>query len=233
MLKIDHLQAGYGASQVLFDVHLEVMAGEVVTLMGRNGMGKTTTVRALLGLTPPRGGSVSFAGHDLRDMPVHRIARLGIGLVPEGRQIFPTLTVRENLLATAANRAGVADPWTLERVFTLLPRLGERLGQRGDTLSGGEQQMLAIARALMTNPRLLVLDEATEGLAPLVRDEIWNCLRLLKNARQAILVIDKNLTALLSLADRHYIIEKGVTVWSGDSDELRGAGDLGTRYLGV
>ena len=233
MLILEHLQASYGESQVLFDINLEVHAGEVVTLMGRNGMGKTTTVRALFGLTPPLSGRVCFDGRELTGVTPYRIARLGIGLVPEGRQIFPTLTARENLLATAANRGRHPQPWTLERVYELLPRLRERAGQMGETLSGGEQQMLAIGRALMTNPRLLVLDEATEGLAPLVRDEIWQCLRRLKSGGQAILLIDKNLDALLSVADRHYIVEKGRTVWNGDSAMLRADPRLGQRYLGV
>ncbi len=233
MLTIEHLQAGYDASRVLFDISLEVHAGEVVTLMGRNGMGKTTTVRTLFGLTRASAGRIDFGGRELRGLPTHRIAQLGIGLVPEGRQIFPTLSVHENLVATAANRSGRRATWTLDSVWELLPRLRERRDQMGNTLSGGEQQMLAIGRALMTNPRLLVLDEATEGLAPLVRDEIWQCLRHLKAANQAILLIDKNLDALLSLADRHYMVEKGRTVWSGDSAALRADAGLGERYLGL
>ena len=228
LLRVSGLQAGYGASQVLFDVSLAVAAGEVVTLMGRNGMGKTTTVRAILGLTRPDAGRVRFAEVEVAGLPPHRIARLGVGLVPEGRQVFPTLDVHENLVATARDGA-----WTLARVYELLPRLRERARQRGDTLSGGEQQMLAIGRALMTNPRLLILDEATEGLAPMARDEIWRTLAVLKSEGQAILVIDKNLDALLPLADRHYLVEKGRTVWQGDSAALAAAPEVAQQYLGV
>ena len=220
MLEVRGLQAGYGQSQVLFDVGLEVRAGEVVTLLGRNGMGKTTTVRAIMGLNPPRGGAIGFRGTSLAGLPPEAIARHGIGLVPEGRQVFPTLSVRENLVATAANRTGQAEPWTLERIYALFPRLRERAGQSARTLSGGEQQMLAIGRALMTNPHLLILDEATEGLAPVIRAEIWATLAGLKQRGQAILLIDKNLAALGRLADRHYVLEKGRTVWSGDSAAL-------------
>jgi branched-chain amino acid transport system ATP-binding protein len=200
---------------VLFDVSLSVAEGEVVALMGRNGQGKTTTIRAVMGLNPPRGGRVTFAGQDVAGWPPERVARLGVGLVPEGRQVFPTLTVRENLEATAANRLMRPGPWTLSRVTALFPRLGERQGQLAATLSGGEQQMLAIGRALMTNPRLLILDEATEGLAPVIRDEIWACLAGLKAEGQAILVVDKNLAALTRLADRAVVLERGRTVWSG------------------
>ncbi|MFN7633532.1 MAG: ABC transporter ATP-binding protein [Acetobacteraceae bacterium] len=221
MLDVASLHAGYGRSDVLFDVNLRVDEGEVVTLLGRNGMGKTTTVRAIIGLNPPRGGSVRFLGRDIAGLPPESIARLGVGLVPEGRQVFPTLTVRENLVATAANRTGAAQPWNLPEVFALFPRLQERTGQLARTLSGGEQQMLAIGRALMTNPRLLILDEATEGLAPVIRAEIWATLAALKARGQAILVIDKNLSALTKLADRHFVLEKGRTVWSGSSTELR------------
>ncbi|WBV43309.1 ABC transporter ATP-binding protein [Pseudoroseomonas cervicalis] len=233
MLEISGLRAGYGASEVLFGVELRVAEGEVATLLGRNGMGKTTTVRAIMGLNPPRGGHVAFRGAALVGRTPESIARQGIGLVPEGRQIFPTLSVRENLVATAANRAGQASPWTLRRIFDLFPRLEERAGQSARTLSGGEQQMLAIGRALMTNPHLLILDEATEGLAPVIRAEIWNTLALLKREGQSILVIDKNLAALTRLADRHHVLEKGRTVWSGDSTALRDNAEAVKRWIGV
>jgi branched-chain amino acid transport system ATP-binding protein len=205
----------------------------MVTLMGRNGMGKTTTIRSIMGLTPARAGSIRFAGDEIRGLPAFRIAKLGIGLVPEGRQIFPNLTVRENLVAASANRLGAADPWTLDKVHALFPRLAERSDNMGVTLSGGEQQMLAIGRALMINPRLLILDEATEGLAPLIRDEIWNCLTLLKAQGQSVLVIDKNVENLTRIADRHYIIERGRVVWTGTSQDLIAAPDLQHRYLGI
>jgi branched-chain amino acid transport system ATP-binding protein len=233
MLEVQGLQAGYGQSQVLFDVALEVRAGEVVTLLGRNGMGKTTTVRAIMGLNPPRGGAIGFRGAALAGLPPEAIARRGIGLVPEGRQVFPTLSVRENLVATAANRASHAEPWTLERIYALFPRLRERAGQSARTLSGGEQQMLAIGRALMTNPHLLILDEATEGLAPVIRAEIWATLAGLKQRGQAILVIDKNLPALGRLADRHYVLEKGRTVWSGDGAALARDAERVRGWIGV
>ncbi|MDB5569794.1 MAG: ABC-type amino acid transport system, ATPase component protein [Hyphomicrobiales bacterium] len=220
MLRVENLEAAYGRSQILFDLSLEVGEGEFVTLMGRNGMGKTTTIRAIMGLLPARGGRVTFDGRDITGAAPETVAKLGVGLVPEGRQIFPTLTVRENLIATAADRFGRPDPWTLDRVVALFPRLGERQAQWARTLSGGEQQMLAIGRALMTNPRLLILDEATEGLAPVIRAEIWTCLEALKRGGQSILVIDKTVTALRRLADRHHVIEKGRTVWSGDGDAL-------------
>ncbi len=222
------LAASYGASQVLFGVDLAIGEREVVTLLGRNGMGKTTTVRAILGLMPLQGGQVSFAGRPIGGLPAYRIAQAGLGLVPEGRQIFPNLTIQENLVATA--RAGA---WTLERVYRLFPRLKERRGNMGNQLSGGEQQMLAIGRALMTNPKLLILDEATEGLAPLIRSEIWRVLGELKASGLSILVIDKNIKALLRLADRHVVIEKGRVVWSGGSAALAGDEKLQHRYLGV
>jgi branched-chain amino acid transport system ATP-binding protein len=233
VLSVRDLVAFYGQSQALFGMAFDVAAGEVVTLMGRNGMGKTTTVNAVMGLLPDRRGVVEFSGRRVERLASFRIARLGIGLVPEGRQIFPNLSVRENLLAAAANRSRRDNPWTLRRAFEFLPRLGERRGHRGNQLSGGEQQMLAIGRALMTNPRLLILDEASEGLAPLIRQEIWNCLGELKRQGQAILVIDKNVGALLKLADRHYIVEKGRIVWSGDSPTLARDSALQHRYLGV
>jgi branched-chain amino acid transport system ATP-binding protein len=233
LLELDGIETCYGLSQVLFGLSLAIAPGEIVTLMGRNGMGKTTTVRSIMGLTPARTGSIRFRGREIRQMPTYRIAQLGIGLVPEGRQIFPNLTARENLVAAAANREGAAEPWTLEKVCTLFPRLHERLSSMGTLLSGGEQQMLAIGRALMTNPRLLILDEATEGLAPLISDEIWSCLSELKLAGQALLVIDKNVDALLNIADRHYLIERGRVVWTGSSAALVAAPDLRHRYLGI
>jgi branched-chain amino acid transport system ATP-binding protein len=233
MLRVRELEAFYGASQALFGMELGVDAGEVVTLMGRNGMGKTTTVSAIMGLMPASRGVVEFLGQRVDRMPSFRIARLGFGLVPEGRQIFPNLSVRENLVAAAANRGGNAEPWTLARTFEFLPRLAERQRNMGNQLSGGEQQMLAIGRALMTNPKLLILDEATEGLSPLLRQEIWACLARLKREGQAILVIDKNVGALIKLADRHHIVEKGRVVWTGTSRELAADSDLQHRYLGV
>jgi branched-chain amino acid transport system ATP-binding protein len=233
LLELSNVETCYGLSQVLFGVSLEIGAGEMVTLMGRNGMGKTTTVRSIMGLTPARAGSIRFAGNEMRGVPSYRVAKFGIGLVPEGRQIFPNLSARENLVATASNRVAAAEPWTLEKVYDLFPRLQERIGNMGNQLSGGEQQMLAIGRALMTNPRLLILDEATEGLAPLIRQEIWQCLTRLKAAGQSILVIDKNVAALTRIADRHYLIERGRVVWSGTSAELAAAPDIQHRYLGI
>ena len=220
MLRVEGLDAGYGDAQALFGVSFAIGAGEAVTLIGRNGMGKTTTIRAIMGLNPPRGGSVHFEGARIDGLPPHEIARRGIGLVPEGRQIFVRLSVEENLMATAANRTKAAEPWTLARVFGLFPRLEERRAQSAGTLSGGEQQMLAIGRALMTNPRLLILDEATEGLAPLIRQDIWNCLSALRAQGLSILVVDRNLDALMRLVDRHNVVEKGRVVWSGTSGEL-------------
>ncbi len=233
MLSVENLEAGYGASKVLFGVSLEVPEGQVVTLMGRNGMGKTTTVRSIMGLVPAGAGRIGLAGQDVTGATPERVARLGAGLVPEGRQVFPTLTVRENLVATAANRRKRADPWTLGRIYRLFPRMQERADQRAGTLSGGEQQMLVIGRALMTNPLLLILDEATEGLAPVIRDEIWRVLALLKDEGQSILLIDKNLAALKRLADRHYILEKGRVVWQGDNAALQRDRDTVHRFVGV
>ena len=233
MLSVERLEAAYGDSRVLFDVSLEIGRGELVTLMGRNGMGKTTTVRCIMGLLPARGGTVRFAGETISGRPPETVARLGIGLVPEGRQVFPTLTVRENLVATAANRLGRADPWTLERVFELFARLRERTRQVASTLSGGEQQMLAIGRALMTNPSLLILDEATEGLAPVVRAEIWRCIERLRDEGQSILLIDKNLAVLERMADRHYVLEKGRVAWSGTSADLRRDRETVQAHVGV
>jgi len=233
LLEVDAIDTFYGRSQVLFGMGLAIDAGEVVTLMGRNGMGKTTTIRSIMGLTPAARGAIRFRGSDIRSLPAYRVAKVGIGLVPEGRQIFPNLSVRENLVATAANRHGAGRPWTYERVVELFPRLAERANNMGNQLSGGEQQMLAVGRALMTNPHLLILDEATEGLAPLIRLEIWNCLDRLKQAGQSILVVDKNVDALTRLANRHYVIEKGRVVWQGDSAALLAAPDIQHRYLGI
>lgn len=233
MLSVAKLQSAYGRSQVLFDVALEIGDGEVVTLLGRNGMGKTTTVKSIMGLLKPLSGEISFSGRDVRGAMPETVARLGVGLVPEGRQAFSTLTVRENLVATAANRLGRKNAWTLERVYALFPRLRERAGQAAGTLSGGEQQMLVVGRALMTNPKLLILDEATEGLAPVIRAEIWACVEALKAEGQSILLIDKNLDVLKRLADRHYILEKGRTVWSGTGDDLTRNAELVQRYVGL
>ena len=233
LLEVENLETCYGLSQVLFGLSLSIRSGEMVALMGRNGMGKTTTVRSILGLTPPRAGAVRFGGREVRGLAAFRIAQLGIGLVPEGRQIFPNLNVRENLVAASANRLGSDDPWTLDKIHALFPRLAERSTNMGNQLSGGEQQMLAIGRALMTNPRLLILDEATEGLAPLIREEIWNCLSMLKARGQSVLVIDKNVENLARIADRHYIIERGCAVWSGTSAQLIAEPDLQHRYLGI
>jgi len=233
VLEVSGLEAAYGQSQVLFGLDLAIEAGEVATLLGRNGMGKTTTVRAILGLTPPRSGNVRFRGQSLQHASPDRIARAGIALVPEGRQIFPNLSVEENLIAFAGNRNGTDEPWTLRRVYELFPRLSERRRNSGNQLSGGEQQMLAIGRALMTNPHLLILDEATEGLAPLVREEIWQCLHRLSKQGQTILVIDKYVERLVALAHRHTIIERGRVVWHGDSIALAADRGLWHRYLGV
>ena len=233
LLEVDGIETCYGLSQVLFGLSLAIKSGEMVSLMGRNGMGKTTTIRSIMGLTPARVGSIRFAGAEVRQLPSYRIAKLGVGLVPEGRQIFPNLTVRENLVAAAADRFGSPSPWTLAAIYVMFPRLAERASNMGNQLSGGEQQMLAIGRALMTNPKLLILDEATEGLAPLIREEIWNCLSLLKSRGQSILVVDKNVDHLARICDRHYIIERGKTVWSGTSDELMAAPDLQHKYLGI
>ncbi|MDB5544225.1 MAG: transporter ATP-binding protein [Hyphomicrobiales bacterium] len=220
MLSLRGVQASYGASQALFDIALDVGAGEVVTLMGRNGMGKTTTIRTIMGLMRAHAGRITFKGEDLIGLPADRVARLGIGLVPEGRLIFPTLSVRENLVATSSNRRGASEPWSLDKIYELFPRLDERQDQMGATLSGGEQQMLAIGRALMTNPDLVILDEATEGLAPVIRTEIWRCIEALKARGQSILIVDKNIAVLERIADRHYVIEKGRTIWAGTSADL-------------
>ncbi len=233
MLEIRDLETSYGRSQVLFKVSLSMRKGEVVTLLGRNGMGKTTTVKSVMGICPPSSGEIKFNDTLIHRWPSYRIAQAGAGLVPEGRQVFPNLTVRENLVATAANRSRAAAPWTLERVFGLFPNLKERQGHYGNQLSGGEQQMLAIARALMTNPRLLILDEATEGLAPLIRAEIYRSIERLKAEGLSLLLIDKDVKALTRVADRHYVLEKGRVVWSGTSSELAAGVDVQHRYLGV
>ncbi len=233
MLEVSGLEAGYGASQVLFDVSLRVEEGQVATLLGRNGMGKTTTVRAIMGLNQPRGGRVALRGAAIAGMAPEKVAQAGVGLVPEGRMVFPTLSVRENLVATAADRFSRTNPWNLARIFSLFPRLQERQGQSARTLSGGEQQMLAIGRALMTNPHLLILDEATEGLAPVIRTEIWHTLAALKREGQSILVIDKNLSALKRLADRHHVLEKGRTVWAGSTAELERDAEAVRGWIGI
>ena len=233
MLEVRHLETSYGPSQVLYGIELQIGAGQVVTLMGRNGMGKTTTIKSICGIVPPKAGSIIFEGRDIAGLPSHTIARAGIGLVPEGRQIFPNLTVKENLIATAHNLTGSPSPWTIDRVLDFFPSVAARINGMGNELSGGEQQMLAIGRALMTNPKLLILDEATEGLAPQIRADIWLSLAELKSEGQAILVIDKNLGALNRIADKHFIIEKGVSVWSGTPEELDAEPKIKERFLGV
>jgi branched-chain amino acid transport system ATP-binding protein len=233
MLEVRDLETSYGRSQVLFGVSFSISQGEIITLLGRNGMGKTTTVRSIMGMVPPKAGKISFQNRELNNLPAYRIAQAGLGLVPEGRQIFPNLTVRENLVATAANRSHAEEAWTLARVFALFPNLQNRQGNFGNELSGGEQQMLAIGRALMTNPRLLILDEATEGLAPLVRAEIYRSIERLKGSGLSILIIDKDLKALTRIADRHYVLEKGRVVWEGASSALAVNQDVQRRYLGV
>jgi branched-chain amino acid transport system ATP-binding protein len=233
LLRVENIESSYGLSQVLFGISLKVGVGEVVTLLGRNGMGKTTTVRTIMGIMKPHAGEIYLEGNPVHNHPSYKVAQAGLGLVPEGRQIFPNLSVYENLVATAGNGQNRQNPWTLDKVFELFPALAERRTNMGNQLSGGEQQMLAISRALMTNPSLLILDEATEGLAPLIRAEIWRVLEQLKEFGQSILVIDKNVDALTRIADRHYIIEKGKVVWSGISDELSQDEELQHRYLGV
>ncbi len=233
MLRVENIETYYGESQALFGVSLTIAEAEVVTLLGRNGMGKSSTIRSIMGLTPVRSGTIFFAGEEVQKLPSYRIARFGIGLVPEGRQIFPNLTVRENIVATASNYQRSSQPYCLDDILTIFPRLAERLDNFGNQLSGGEQQMLAVGRALMINPRLLILDEATEGLAPMIRKEIWRGLTILKNKGLAILIVDKNIDALLAIADHHYIMEKGTIVWDGTSGELGNSPHLKTRYLGV
>ncbi len=233
MLKVREIETFYGSSQALFGMSLEVQSGEVVTLMGRNGMGKTTTVNSIMGIIPVRAGSIEFEGKDLTSSPAYTVAQSGLGLVPEGRQVFPNLTVTENLVATSANRFKSGNAWTLDSIFEFFPSLLERRNGMANLLSGGEQQMLAIGRALMTNPKLLILDEATEGLAPLIRKDIWDVLEKLKNVGQSILVIDKNINDLARIADRHYIVEKGQIAWTGSTSELTNDPSLSERYLGV
>lgn len=233
MLRVEQIETFYGSSQALFGVSLEVQAGEVVTLLGRNGMGKSTTIKSIMGLTQVARGRITFNNIEIQKLPSYQVARQGLGLVPEGRQIFPNLTVLENIMVGAANRGGREESYTLDEVLKIFPRLAERLKNYGNQLSGGEQQMLAVVRALMTTPKLLILDEATEGLAPLVRKEIWYGLSVLKARGQSILVIDKNLDALMKLADRHYVMERGAVVWSGATDEIADNEELKARYLGV
>jgi branched-chain amino acid transport system ATP-binding protein len=233
LLKVERLETAYGTSQVLFGIDFAIREGEVATLLGRNGMGKTTTIRSIMGMTASRGGAISFRGERIEREASDRIARRGVALVPEGRQIFPNLTVRENLVAFADNRSGTRDPWTLDKVFGFFPGLARRSNNMGNQLSGGEQQMLAIGRALMTNPYLLILDEATEGLAPLIREEIWRCLAALKGAGQTCLVIDKYVQRLILIADHHTIIERGRVAWQGSSAALSADHGLWHRYLGV
>ena len=237
LLQLDRLAAGYGSSQVLFDLSLDVHPGEMATLLGRNGMGKTTTLRSVFARVDLMGGDIRFDGQSLRGQSTESIARRGLALVPEGRRIFPNLSVRENLIAFADRRntspRGATAPWTLDRVYAVFPRLQERAHHMGNQLSGGEQQMLAIGRALMTNPKLLILDEATEGLAPLVREEIWRCLKTLRAAGQTLLVVDKYVDQLVRIADRHTIIERGRLAWTGSSAALAADASLWHRYLGV
>lgn len=233
MLSVKDLVTHYGSSQALFGVNLELKEGEVATLLGRNGMGKTTTINSIMGIVRPSGGEILFDGAAITGKASFRIANLGLGLVPEGRQIFPNLSLRENLIATASNHLDRPDPWTIEKVYDFFPELAERSSSMGNLLSGGEQQMLAIGRALMTNPRLLILDEATEGLAPLVRQKIWAALNRIKGENVSILVVDKNLTDLLKIADRNFVIERGAVVWNGTSEALRNDRDALQRYLGV
>ena len=233
LLEVKGIETFYGASQALYGMSFTLREGEFATLLGRNGMGKSTTIKSIMGMQAARTGSITFAGQAVHALPSYRVAQLGLGLVPEGRQVFPNLSVRENLVATANNRCGAKQPWTLEKVYALFPCLQERERNLGANLSGGEQQMLAIGRALMTNPRLLILDEATEGLAPMIRQEIWNCLAQLKALGQTVIVIDKNIGPLLRLADNHHIVEKGRVVWSGDSAALRAQPALLHQYVGV
>ena len=233
LLNVEKIESSYDNSRVLFGITIRIGVGEMVTLLGRNGMGKTSTIRSIMGLLKPHSGEIYFKGKAVTGYPSYKVAQEGIGLVPEGRQIFPNLSVVENLVATEANRLSKGEPWSGSKIFELFPALKDRKNHMGNQLSGGEQQMLAISRALMTNPELLILDEATEGLAPLIRAEIWKVLETLKSQKQSILVIDKNIDALSRIADRHYIIEKGLVAWSGTSKELSENTELQERYLGV
>ena len=233
LLEVRNVESRYGRSQVLFGFDITVQAGAIVTILGRNGMGKSTAIKTIMGMLSPTAGTIAFNGEPIHGWPSYRVARKGIGLVPEQRQVFPNLSVQENLVATAANRAAASDPWTLARIHALFPRLQERARNFAADLSGGEQQMLAIARALMTNPRLLILDEATEGLAPLVRADIWRVLEHLKSSGLAMIVIDKNLGPLMALASHHYIMEKGRVAWNGNSDALKQEWSSARRYIGI
>ncbi|VAV96727.1 Branched-chain amino acid transport ATP-binding protein LivF (TC 3.A.1.4.1) [hydrothermal vent metagenome] len=233
MLKLTGIETFYGTSQALFGMAFSIEKGEVVTLLGRNGMGKTTTINSIMGIVPPAAGTIEFMGVDVTHLASFKTANLGVGLVPEGRQIFPNLTVKENLIATASNHQQITDPWSLEKIFDMFPELAARSAAMGNLLSGGEQQMLAIGRALMTNPQLLILDEATEGLAPLIRAKIWAAISQIRDKGLSILVVDKNVADLIKLADRHVIIEKGKVVWTGTSQELGQQEELQHRYLGV
>lgn len=233
MLNIDSIDSYYGITQVLFGLSLTVQEGEVVTLLGRNGMGKSTTIRSIIGMIKPYRGDITFDNQSMIGLPPYKIAQAGIGLAPEGRHIFTNLSVRENLIAAARNNDGYSNPWTVDRVLALFPGLEPRISLSGNKLSGGEQQMLSIGRALMTNPRLLLLDEATEGLSPLLRRQIWRSITELKDNHQSILLIDKNLDALLQIGDRHYIVEKGHIAWTGNSDELAADEALQLKYLGI
>lgn len=233
MLSVQNINSFYGATQALFDISVEINHGEVVTLLGRNGMGKTTTIRSIIGLLKPTKGTIHFEGQNITGWQAYRIANSGIGLAPEGRHIFPNLNVLENLVATAHNKNQLDNPWTVEKVLELFPALKPRIKVMGGRISGGEQQMLSIGRALMTNPKLLLLDEATEGLSPLLRVQIWQSITQLKDNRQSILLIDKHLDSLLRFGDRHYIVEKGYIVWSGNSEELKANPDLQQRYIGL
>ncbi|MGB7335670.1 MAG: ABC transporter ATP-binding protein [Salaquimonas sp.] len=233
MLTLSNVTAHYGSSQALFGVDMQFKQGEIVTLLGRNGMGKTTTIHSIIGIVQPSGGSITLDGQELAAMTSYKIANLGIGLVPEGRQIFPNLSLRENLIATASNHLGVSDPWTIERVYTFFPELEQRHSSMGNLLSGGEQQMLAIGRALMTNPKILMLDEATEGLAPMIRQKIWSAITRIKESGISILLVDKNLKDLMKIADRHFIMQRGKIVWDGDSNQLQKDVSARERFLGV
>ncbi len=233
MLSVRNINSFYGPTQALFDISIEIRQGEVVTLLGRNGMGKTTTIRSIMGLVKPNSGSIQFEDQEITGWPAYRVANAGVGLAPEGRHIFPNLSVLENLIATAHNKNQLDNPWTVDKVMSLFPALEPRAKVMGGRISGGEQQMLSIGRALMTNPKLLLLDEATEGLSPLLRSQIWQSIAQLKDNRQSILLIDKHLESLLRIGDRHYIVEKGYVVWSGDSEALRSDEDLQRRYIGI